>query len=161
MTVLSDLIKANKSKFEINPAELKKRVSRALSIYDLVQPPVNLDSSAHSRLKVYYTTLQHLLIGSTEKLSSGDYTLDNKNSINSGNGFVISFLKSDVLQKQDKEVLKKQIKEALLADLEANKQDWIRETTAELATKAEAEAVLTAQEGVNKLQADLLQLMNT
>ena len=160
MSELTKLIEENKGKFEIIPEELEKRIEKALSRYSLIVPVINLEVTNHSRVRQYYVTLQSMLIDTTRRLGKGDYSLDAANSNSSGSGWVVCYLKSDADQAKDKVKLKKQVKLDYLAELEVLKLTWVEATTADLAKQSEAEAVLTAQEGVNKLQADLLQLMN-
>jgi hypothetical protein len=160
MSELLALLEKNKSKFEINKKELDKRIEFAIVTYDMVHPPINLDSTSHARIKIYYQTLQAMLIDSTDKLSSG-YKLDATNTKPSGVGYTVTFLKSDTDQAKDKTALKKQIKTIYLAELEENKQIWVKDLTANLAKKAEVEAVVAAQNKTKLIQDELTALLTT
>jgi hypothetical protein len=51
MSELNKLIEKNKDKFEIDKDELAKKEDFVLVSYNMVQPPVNLESSAYARVK--------------------------------------------------------------------------------------------------------------
>jgi hypothetical protein len=158
MSELKKLLEDNKSKFEMNKEELTKRVDFALATYDMVQPPINLDSVLHARVKKHYQTLQAMLIDSTDKLSSG-YKLDMTNTRRTGASFTITFLKSEAEQTKEKSLVKKQVKQDYLAELEAVKQVWIKDLTANLAKEAELEAVVIAQTKTKAIQDELTALL--
>jgi hypothetical protein len=158
MSELTKLIEENKGRFEIDKIELAKRVDFALATYDMVQPPINLSSPQHARLKKHYQTLQAMLIDSTDKLSNG-YKLDMTNTRRTGASFTITFLKSEAEQTKDKSLVKKQVKQDYLAELEAAKQVWIKDLTANLAKEAELEAVVIAQTKTKAIQDELTALL--
>jgi hypothetical protein len=160
MSELQKLINDNKHLFEINKKELDKRIEFAIATYDKTTPPSNLASPQHARLKKYYTNLQAMLIDSTTKLADG-CKLDTANTKQSGAGFTVTFLKSDIEQTKDKVTLKKQIKADYLAELEENKQVWVNSLTAKLAKEAEADAVAQAQNKTRLIQDELSALLSS
>jgi len=159
MSELNKLIEKNKDKFEIDKDELAKKEDFVLVSYNMVQPPVNLESSAYARVKKYYQTLQAMLIDSTDKLGSG-YKLDSKNSKPSSSGYIVTFLKSDVEQVKDKSMLKKQAKQTYLKELEQQKKEWVAKLTASLVKQAEADAVAQAQSKTKLIQEELEALLS-
>lgn len=160
MSELNKLINENKARFEIDKVELAKKIEFSLVTYDMVQPPTNLESAMHARVKMYYQTLQAMLINSTDKLASG-YKLDITNSKQSGGGYTITFLKGETEQAKDKVTIKKQIKTKYLEELEEAKQIWIEDLTASLAKKAEIEALAEAQNKTKLIQDELTALLAT
>jgi len=106
MSELNKLINENKARFEIGKVELAKKIEFSLVTYDMVQPPINLDSAQHARLKKSYQTLEAMLLDSTDKLKAG-YRLDTSNSRSNGRGYIVTFIKCDTTQAKEKVALKK------------------------------------------------------
>ena len=157
---LAKLIEQNKEKFSIDKQVLDKKVSYKLSTYSLVIPPINAESIYHSRVRKYYKTLQALIIDSTDKLHRDGYTLDSTNTKTSGSGFAVTYIKSESHQAKDKTSIKKETKEIYLTELEAEKLSWVEATTLDLAKESEAQAIIDSQNSINKLQDELLDLLN-
>lgn len=160
-TELAKLIEENTDKFSIDKQVLDKRISYKLSTYSLVIPPVNTESIYHSRIRKYYKTIQALIIDSTDKLHRDSYTLDSTNTKTSGSGYVVTYIKGEALQSKDKSSIRKETKEIYLTELEADKLSWVKATTLDLAKQSAAQAVIDSQSSINKLQDELLELLNT
>jgi hypothetical protein len=101
-----------------------------------------------------------MLIDSTAKFSNG-YKLDMTNTRQTGASFTVTYLKSEGEQTKDKTMLKKQVKQDYLMELDQLKQKWVADLTVNLAKQAELEAVTIAQNKTKVIQDELTALLAT
>jgi hypothetical protein len=157
---LEALIEENKAKFIIDAEELQARVDARVLNYSTVLPAVNLEDPIYLKVRKYYTNLQSMVIDSASRLNSG-YTLDSPNSLVSGGGFIISYVKGEALKKKDLVLIKKQEKESYEAELEIKKAEFIKNLTQQQAVEIAAKAEKLALDNTTALQKQLSELLNS
>jgi len=160
MSSLQELIEVNKESFEINASELKRRVQKALEIYELVKPPRNLDQVTSKLLGKQYKNLHQMLIDSATYLNNG-YLLNLKLTASKGNKLYAYYIKSDAMQASEKKSLKENVKQDYIQELEQEKLAWVKTITEQAAAAAEVDAIAQATKREEELQNQLLQMLNS
>jgi hypothetical protein len=160
MTKLEQLIEDRKADFNTNAEELQARVDARILNYTTVLPAVNLENPVYLKVRRYYNSLQSMVIDSASRLNSG-YTLDSPNSLVSGGGFIISYVKGEQLQKKDIVSIKKEVKALYEADLEVQKAVFIQQLTMNQQVEIEAQATQVALDNTTALQLELSNLLNS
>jgi hypothetical protein len=158
MSNLQLLIEENKSRFQIDKDSLVKKIKSALDCYLLVKPATNLDTILHSRLSKAYRTFQDMLLDCSKKLSKG-YILDMKNTRNNRGKYLITYLKPEAIQLQEKAAIKKRVKEEYIACIEKEKAQWITELTINLSLEAQDNAIKESQIKTIAIKDELLAML--